>query len=272
MMRLVAAYRWELWLLVGVPAVAQITRIILIVLASRAFGDSNTALHLSNIGGSLSVVLLLAFSYSRVRALGRDFLALLWGYRIAAAILAVVIQSAVLLTTIVYPSDESPLLWISAQLLVYLAFLPVDAFILLLFARKASRISLLHAFFIVAFASFAASPIPRESSDSTLAFALSLTAAPVVALLLALVKVWLLGDFDRRSAAFRKNAIGATVAATLASGWTRSVIPLLASGGLTAGSAAFVRQAWPQLALLLVYFVLVYLLRVRQPAPQQGSA
>ena len=110
MLRLVAAYRWELWLLVGVPAVAQITRIILIVLASRAFGDSNTALHLPNIGVSLSVVLLLAFSYARVRALGRDFLALLWGYRIAAATLAVVIQSAVLLTTIVYPSDESPLL------------------------------------------------------------------------------------------------------------------------------------------------------------------
>ena len=33
MLRLVAAYRWELWLLVGIPAVAQITRITLIVLA-----------------------------------------------------------------------------------------------------------------------------------------------------------------------------------------------------------------------------------------------
>ena len=38
------------------------------------------------------------------------------------------------------------------------------------------------------------------------------------------------------------------------------------------GGAAFIRQVWPQLALLLVYFALVYLLRVRQPAPQQESA
>ena len=86
------------------------------------------------------------------------------------------------------------------------------------------------------------------------------------------MKVWLLGDFDRRSAAFRRNAIGATVAATLAGGWAQSVIPLLPSGGLTAGSAAFVGQVWSELALLLVYFALAYLLRVRQPAPAPGSA
>ena len=272
MMRLIAAYRWELWLLVGVPAVAQITRILLLIAVARTLGDSNSSIQLAHIGVALSVLLLLALSYPRVRGLGRDFLALLWGYRIAAAALSVAAQSAALWMAFVYPSDASPLLWISAQLLVYLAFVPIQTFILLLFARKASRISLPHAFFIVAFVSFAASPIQRPGLDEPLALALSLTAAPFVGLLLALVKVWLLGDFDRRSAAFRRNAIGATVAATLAGGWAQSVIPLLPSGGLTAGSAAFVGQVWSELALLLVYFVLAYLLRVRQPAPAPGSA
>lgn len=274
MLRLIVAYRWELWLLVGVPAVAWITRVLLIALADGGLvlGNSNAASHIPNIGAALSVVLLLALSYPRVRGLGRDFLALLWGYRIAAAALSVVVQSAALWTGFVYPRDESLALSISAQFLVYIAFLPIDAFILLLFARKASRISLPHAFFIVAFALFAASPIERASTSETLALALSLTVVPVAGLLLALVKVWLLGDFDRRSAAFRRNAIGATVAATLASGWAQSVIPMLPSDGLTAGSAAFIGQVWTELALLLVYFALVYFLRVRQPAPEPGSA
>ena len=289
MLRLIATYRWELWLLAGIPAIAQATRILTGVLAFGVFrfSDSNASFYVADIGATVSVILLLALSYPRVRGLGREFLALLWGYLIAAEVLAAAVQSVAFLVDFASSGDESSaLLSTGERLLVYLAAAPIEIGVLLWFGRQASRLSLPHAFFLVAFASFAAPLGSRGSPDAALALALVLAAGAVIVVFLALAKAWLLGNFDRRDAVFRRNAVAALVAAVLLSGWARSVIALLLSGGddaalqayapfagLITGGIAFVYQAGAELALLLVYFALVYFVRDRRAAivPPQGS-
>ena len=183
MLRLIAVYRWELWLLVGIPAVAQVTRILMFILFDGVFrfSGSNATFYAAETGVALSIILLLTLSYPRVRALGRDFLAILWGHRIAATALTAIIQSIALLMAFVY-SESSAHLSVGRLLLLYLAATPFVVGVLLWFARRASRISLHHAFFLVALASFAAPPVSRGGPDGALAFAFSMAAGAVIAL------------------------------------------------------------------------------------------
>lgn len=280
MPRLIATYRWELWLLLGIPVIAQTARIPMIILVDRfSLLIENATFSVVEIGVAASVLLLLTLSYPRIRGLGREFLAILWGYRIAAAVLTAAIQSAALLMELAYAGEGSPFFSIGGTLLFYLATAPFQIGVLLWFARRASRISLPHAFFLIALTSFVAPPASRGSPDAALAFA-SMAVGAVIALTLALAQVWLLGNFDRRDAAFRRNAIAALIAAALLSGWARSIVPLLLSGegdaalqahvpfaGLITGGVAFAYQAVFGLALLFAYFALAYLVRERRPAP-----
>ena len=276
MPRLIATYRWELWLLLGIPVIAQTARILMFILVDGVFrfSNSNAAFSVVEIGVAASVLLLLTLSYPRIRGLGREFLAILWAHRIAAAVLGAAIQSAALLLNLAYPEGVS----LGSQLLLYLAAAPFQIGVLLWFARRASRISLPHAFFLIALTSFVAPPASRGSPDAAIALAFSMAVGAVIALTLALAKVWLLGNFDRRDAAFRRNAIAALIAAALLSGWARSIVPLLLSGeggealqahvpfaGLITGGIAFAYQAVTGLALLFVYFALVYFVRERRP-------
>ena len=263
-----------MWLLLGIPVIAQTARILMFILVDGfSLLIENATFSVVEIGVAASVLLLLTLSYPRVRGLGREFLAILWAHRIAAAVLGAAIQSAALLLNLAYPEGVS----LGSQLLLYLAAAPFQIGVLLCFARRASRISLPHAFFLIALASFAAPPVSRGSPDAALAFA-SMAVGAVIALTLALAKVWLLGNFDRRDAAFRRNAIAALIAAALLSGWARSIVPLLLSGegdealqahvpfaGLITGGVAFAYQAVFGLALLFVYFALAYLVRERRP-------
>ena len=277
MPRFIATYRWELWLLLGIPVIAQTARILMIILVDRfSLLIENATFSVVEIGVAVSVILLLTLSYPRVRGLGREFLAILWAHRIAAAVLGAAIQSAALLLNLAYPEGVS----LGSQLLLYLAAAPFQIGVLLWFARRASRISLPHAFFLIALTSFVAPPVSRGSPDAALALAFSMAVGAVIALTLALAKVWLLGNFDRRDAAFRRNAIAALIAAVLLSGWARSIVPLLLSGegdealqahvpfaGLITGGVAFAYQAVTLVALLLLYFALAYLVRERRRAP-----
>ena len=280
MPRLIATYRWELWLLVGIPAIAQTARIVMSILVVSAFpvSDSNAVFYIDDIGVAAVVILLLTLSYPRVRGLEREFLALLWGHRIASAVLAAIIQSAALLLEFASSGEESAVfLSVGRMFLLYLAATPVHIGILLWFARRASRISLPHAFFLVAFSAFAAPPASSRSSDAPLAFAFSMAVGSVIVLMIALAKAWLLGEFDRRGVAFRRKAVAALIAAALLSGWARSVIPLLLGGGrdaalqayapfagLVTGSVAFASQTVASVALLFLYFALVYFVRERR--------
>ena len=96
-----------------------------------------------------------------------------------------------------------------------------------------------------------------------------------ITLTVMLAKVWLLGNLDRRSPRFRRNAVIGLIATSILSGYAGVVIadligyaegpyltilPLL---GVVVGLAAFTATSAFGLAILLMLFALVYLVRVR---------
>ena len=136
------------------------------------------------------------------------------------------------------------------------------------FARSASKLSLAHAFFITALVFtfplrllFTRDPLQGIDLLTLTAQAALYTSAP-------LAIVWLLGNFDRRGAAFNARAAAALFGIKAAIGVAMGVL-LIAQGGATFAPDAptlIVFAGWG------VTLVLVYLLRVRRPAPQQESA
>ena len=146
------------------------------------------------------------------------------------------------------------------------------------FARSASKISIAHAFFITALVfTFPLSRLLIESSIGqserlsqplALSAVTATTAMAALSIVTNLAAVWLLGNFDRRGAAFNARAAAALFGIKAAIG-VAAAIPLLARGDAAiAGDAPtlIVFAGWG------VTLVLVYLLRVRRPAPAPGSA
>ncbi len=146
------------------------------------------------------------------------------------------------------------------------------------FARSASKLSLAHAFFIIALVfTFPMSDLltegyvrqsARPSEPLVLSAVMAATAMAALSIVTNLAAVLLLGNFDRRGAAFNKRAAAALFGIKAAIGVT-AAIPLIALG-----AAAFALDA-PTLIIFAgwgVTLALVYLLRVRQPAPGPGSA
>ena len=92
-----------------------------------------------------------------------------------------------------------------------------------------------------------------------------------------LVKVWLLGNFERRDPKFRRNAVFGLLATLILGAYTRAAIahligyvegPYLAVLpwlDLVIGLAAFAVTTVFELATLVVLFSFVYLVRVRPP-------
>ena len=164
LLRYFVTYRWELWLIIGIPAVSVVVRALSWPLSDILLSDRVGSLSIVNssqviINAAELVVgivglLLLSISYLRVRRLEREFLASLWGYSIAVAVIGIVTTIAVIVVAVVVADPEESRgvsglraagIQLFASLLQYLA--------LLWFARQLSRTSLTHAFFLVAFTS-----------------------------------------------------------------------------------------------------------------------
>ena len=198
--RFIVTYRWELWL-VGILCVAAVA------------GDS--------VFSSGLAAAVLGASYVRVRRLGRGLLPLVWGYVLASAIIAV--AAAVVPEELRHGSllgsgiDLLDPPWFTPWLPFWPAML-AELLALLWFVRRASRLGLAHAFFLVGFMfipvthvvytllfNLSVSPLqPSHSSDIALMFVfLTFTAAATAT---AFLRVWLLGNFDARGRAFRRNA------------------------------------------------------------------
>lgn len=146
------------------------------------------------------------------------------------------------------------------------------------FARSASKLSLAHAFFIIALVfTFPLSDLltegyvrqsARPSEPLVLSAVMAATAMAALSIVTNLAAVLLLGNFDRRGAAFNTRAAAALFGIKAAIG-VAAAIPLIAGGG-----AAFALDA-PTLIIFAgwgVTLALVHILRVRQPAPGPGSA
>ena len=278
MWRLLTAYRWELWLLIGIHVVSHA---VLLSSFYYSFGWHTSSALLFAVA-ALTTAILLGVSYLRVKRLGRDFLTLVWGYALAAAVIAALIRivwasspldlgaplSNVLLHARVYADESSILLWhMKWMALGEFASLPA----LMAFARRASRFSLAHAYSLflitqpyrITWAYAIAPPVdvyggpPSVLALGVLLFIISLTAA--------LVLVWLLGNFESRGPRFHRRATAA-----LAAAWV--LLPIADSLGSGArGTEALVyalRSPLLILSFLLFTFIplaVIYLVRARDP-------
>ncbi len=285
-------YRWELWLLIGIPAVTRVAFSVSTPLSAILLNDlistyniissSSIQISVAHLVTGTVGLLLLSVSYLRVRRLERELLASLWGYSIAIAVIGVATAIAVIVTAVVVADPEESWGVSSARALgigLFGSFLEYLA--LLWFARQLSRVSLTHAFFLVAFTSLylfipiQGYQIAGTSAEVARAASLNMLIGGFVGLILVMIKVWLLGNFDRRGDRFRKEAIIIILAAVVLSDYARLalgtllgylevpsevILPFLGYTGLFM-VIGFVFN----LVTLLVLFGVVYLIRVRRP-------
>ena len=271
MRRQIAKYRWELWLVVGIPVLKGACTIILYPV-SDVLLDSDLVV---SVGLNLIGLALYAGSYPRVRRLGRRFLTVLWGYFIAASAISVIVAGILLP---IRAATESLSAEFGSMLVVHAYALPFFVLALLWFARQASRLSFVHALFLVVFVSFPTLGFSSGPSGVDVGFYFfALLGGGAIALALMLVKVWLLGNFDLRSPEFRRGAVAALVVAITLAGYGRIALDALAGSGEEPNSFAFLLFAYFEGAValvaalvfnaawLLATLVLVHLVRVRQP-------
>ena len=272
-------YRWELWLIVGIPVITGIWRGVEGPLLVVLLGDGSAPFELNMFVGGVVSLLLLAVSYPRVRNLGRDFLALLWGYVVAASVIGATAHGVLFLVGVIFPTEANLTIVGRTLSIGGLASL-LGILVLLWFARRASRLSLMHAAFLLVYASlsFVGSLTgSRVSGGSYFPYYGNLLAGGAIWVAVVLAKVWLLGNFDRRGARFHRDAVIGLLATVILSGYARVLIADLigyAEGPYLAilpwldvvfGLAAFAVTTVYELAMLLALWGLVYLVRVRQP-------
>ena len=202
-----------------------------------------------------------------------DFMRLVWAAAFAAGL--VHLAAAAL---------DLPLLLIRHEQFIYSAsgrFLISELLTMLLvlwFARRASRISLAHAFFIAALAF--SLPLSRlfetitlqgaaETSLGVLASAAVNGAWAALSISATLAAVWMLGEFDRRGMAFRKRAAAALFGTRAALGVGGAAVA--ASQGV-AGVATDAPLAVGVIVGWGATIALVYLVRERRPAPGDAEA
>ena len=272
-------YRWELWLIVGIPAVTFISQSVSLILTDFLPPNSNPPMHSYLLVTGVVRLLLLAVSYRRVRNLGRDFLAILWGYLVAASVIAATTLGILFVVGVVFPTEDNLIIFGRTLSILGLAFIP-EISVLLWFARRASRLSPTHAVFLLVFSSLnIVGSVTGHTTSVSNAFLIlvHVLAGAAIGLTVALTKVWLLGNFERRSPRFRRDAVAVLLATLILSGYVKVaiagllgfsegpyllILPLL---GAVYGSFAFFASAAFELAFLGIFFGLVYLVRVRPP-------
>ncbi len=167
MLRYFVTYRWELWLIIGIPAISTGTFSIFAYLTSLGSLDHQAAARADAFGVSVVALLLLAVSYLSLRRLGREFLSLIWGYSIAAAAITTIAMATAFFVEVAYPG-ASNLAQVGRSITIFGLVVPVQLSALLWFARQLSRISLMHAFFLVVYAAWQLTvAVGYSSAEST---------------------------------------------------------------------------------------------------------
>ena len=279
MQRLLVTYRWELWLLGGIPFIFTTVAIMLPILLGWAQDRFRFSWEdwywLSGFAAVLLRALLLGVSYPRVRRLNRDLLPLVWGYFLASAVISAFVA-------LVFLGDRFGLLqdaWISVLPNSWIGLLP-KLLALLWFARQASRFSLLHAFFLAGFMStpswtWALEGILSSEANRSLRSAelhpvvlIGLIIPSVIAVVL--LRVWLLGNFDSRGRVFRRNAVMALVTTQIVTSFMSGLYIVLVATRLV--PYAYLLLLLLTVAWWPVVFGLVYLVRARRLEPMDASA
>lgn len=190
---------------------------------------------------SVTTAVLLGILYPRMRKANQPTLHLAWICTLAIAGIAALVYSGAMVAG--YGETAVGAGWV-----ITAAGLP-GLFLLLWFARQASRLSLTHAYFLV----FVVGGVLPDSTDS-----LPLLFAWLWGLLAGGLAVWLLANFDLKGPEFRRWSVG--IIAGL------KVLVLLPSLVLVADDTTLLL---PFLLVSVLAFLLpialVYLVRVRRP-------
>lgn len=245
-------YGWPFLLFIGVPFVATMSGSVA-AFAYSTFGSGEAGSYgfalLWQGLFALTTALLLGALYLRVRQLENATLRLVWGCTLVLS----VISAALHLGALSLDYVDSYVRGAGLSALVSLFGLAV----LVWFARRASRLSLPHAFFLAFVIGGVTLPYLPESTPILVEQALSVG--------VRILAVWLLANFDERGPSFRKRSAVVVVALD---GF--AYLPALLLGvSVAALDTSAVLVAALVLTGLLVSFilplVLIYLLRVRQP-------
>ena len=275
MLRFFVTYRWELLLLLGAPLAGNVASTAVFPVAGFLHDQGWLPAYVVlygyvGVGGLLEAGLLLAL-YARVRRLERAFLSLVWGYAILLAAiggLLTLVNAAA--TWEVYESDV--LVFWGVRFGVYRIILLLP---LLWFARQASRFSLAHAYYLllVLKTSVLATILPRTLNTELVPVGLLVAIGAASVFGVGFLLAWLLGNFDSRSAVFRKRAVAGLLTlfivselwklvelVTVVSDWSEGLFTVAA---LTTIGLSLMRL----LIFVFLPLALIYLVRVRRPAP-----
>ena len=154
MRRLLNKYRWELWLFIGIPTVAASVGPIGLAYTWEVIASDDvwsfSAWHA--VSTSAVAAVLLGVSYAKVRRLEGFMLKLFWRYSLAASVVSALGFLAInLLSRKLWDlSDLGFVYFYLRWVLSSLALAVVVGLVRLWFAREASRISLAHAFLVIA--------------------------------------------------------------------------------------------------------------------------
>ena len=280
-------YEWESLLLVAIPfwaVLAGVSYSLVLYRTPWLTDGGGTGLWLSlpdwGIQSQLFTIILLAVLYPAVRRLGRNFLSLVWQFLLAVEVIALVVDGLFVAMWLQGVSVASTSTTWDPRLLTALLSGPVAIFLLLRFIRCASRSSLSHAFFAVALALtfswdqlFVFAGVMPESTFDYLLIASGGALVGALGLGTDVLTVWLLFNFDARGPAFRKRAVVALIVLRTLGGLALALLSILAAGHLpmlTSRTTTLQMLGVTFLGWSVVFWV-VYLVRVRQPAPPQQA-
>ena len=271
--RFIVTYRWELWLMVCIPVITGIVRLFGFAATDALPGLNDTFGSLPFFVASVVGLSLLGVSYPRVKRLGRDFLPVLWAYVVVTSAIGTIAAGVSFLLEVGFPEASFGTVALGLFIVYSLPALP-HLLALFWFARRASALSLAHAFFLAVYAQFTvADPGGMSSSAEGASYTEFVLAASVITPIVLLIKVWLLGNVDLRGPRFRRNAVIGLIAMVILSGFTKLLIAELIGYGpaLASESVEFAGTTAIDVVMLLVVFCVVYLVRVRQPAVAQQA-
>ena len=271
MARLLGRYRWELLLLVVIPAIAYIFSGV-----GVGFGPwvSTTLLLLlyfvPGIGHGFAAILL-GVTYLRVRELGRPTLSLFWEYSLFAAVITTLSAITAALVAIAFLRLEIISSHLALFPLVRLVEDTPGALVLLWFARLASRISLAHAFLLVA---ATVSPTLNVNLNNLALHNAAILIGGLLQFSLSLLAVWAIPHFDGDNFQMRSRLLAAllTVGGLRLVFWAViGIIAVMVQGSyeltIVDMTNAILVFALPTL------LVLTYLVRVRPPpAPARETS
>lgn len=277
-------YGWEYLLITVIPSVASIFssafQLLSITLIDLTSGLSLLIyeLALSNAADAAVMALLLVALYRYVSRRRQGFLSLIWLFLLMACVIDLLLT--ILVAVARRYGDPFLPVWIwrhifeySEPILIVLTG-PLAVVLLLRLTRSASRLSVAHAFFMVALTfSF---PLGRllsygDSSGSPQLLTFAVVALAFgLALAMQLFVVWLLGNFELRGPLFHRRSIAAVVAVRFIEAASSALLVTVIRGNaiIFTDDSRELFTVTALIAAWLVVFAAVYLVRVRHPAPE----